>query len=73
MPDMDGYEATQAIMNTEKYIEQTTPIIAVSASAFEEDIAKAKRVGINDFLAKPIEVEKLKDLLIKYSKKEYHD
>jgi signal transduction histidine kinase/CheY-like chemotaxis protein len=69
MPDMDGYEATQAIMNTEKYIEHTTPIIAVSASAFEEDIAKAKRVGINDFLAKPIEVEKLKDLLIKYSKK----
>lgn len=71
MPDMDGYEATQAIMNTEKYIQHPTPIIAVSASAFEEDRLKAKRVGIKDFLAKPIEVEKLKDLLIKYSKKEY--
>lgn len=70
MPDMDGYEATKAIKETEKYSKYNTPIIAVSASAFEADIANAKLAGIDDFLAKPLEVSKLKELLIKYSKKD---
>ncbi len=39
----------------------------MSASAFEEDIENAKLAGIDEFLAKPIEVAKLKALLIKYS------
>jgi signal transduction histidine kinase/CheY-like chemotaxis protein len=69
MPDMDGYEATKAIKETEKHSKYKTPIIAVSASAFEADIANAKLAGIDDFLAKPLEVSKLKELLIKYSKK----
>jgi len=67
MPDMDGYEATKAIKETEKYLAHNTPIIAVSASAFEEDIENAKLAGIDEFLAKPIEVAKLKSLLIKFS------
>jgi CheY-like chemotaxis protein len=68
MPDMDGYEATKYIKQTKKYANYNTPIIAVSASAFEQDIENAKQAGIDDFLAKPIEVAKLKALLIKYSK-----
>jgi signal transduction histidine kinase/CheY-like chemotaxis protein len=68
MPDMDGYQATKFIKETEKYSVKNTPIIAVSASAFDEDIKNAKLAGIDDFLAKPIEVEKLKELLIKHSK-----
>lgn len=68
MPDMDGYEATKYIKKTKKYANYHTPIIAVSASAFEQDIENAKQAGIDDFLAKPIEVAKLKALLIKYSK-----
>lgn len=67
MPDMDGYEATKAIKETLKYKSHITPIIAVSASAFDEDIENAKLAGIDEFLAKPIEVVKLKELLIKYS------
>ncbi|KJD36246.1 hypothetical protein PW52_06525 [Tamlana sedimentorum] len=67
MPDMDGYEATKQIKATKKYINNNTPIIAVSASAFDEDIIKAKEAGINEFLAKPIDVEKLKSLLREYS------
>ncbi|KAB1071913.1 response regulator [Tamlana haliotis] len=67
MPDMDGYEATRLIKETEKYTKNNTPIIAVSASAFEEDIVKAKASGMHDFLAKPIEVKKLKALLLDYS------
>lgn len=69
MPDMDGYEATQAIKKTKKYSVNKTPIIAVSASAFEEDINNAKLSGIDEFLAKPIEVAKLKALLVKYAEK----
>ena len=69
MPDMDGYQATKFIKETDKYAAHQTPIIAVSASAFEEDVENAKRAGIDDFLVKPIEVAKLKALLVKYSKK----
>ncbi|WP_372936644.1 response regulator [Seonamhaeicola sp.] len=70
MPDMDGYEATKSIQRTRKYSKAKTPIIGVSASAFKDDITNAKLAGIDDFLSKPIQVEKLKQLLIKYSKKE---
>jgi signal transduction histidine kinase/CheY-like chemotaxis protein len=68
MPDMDGYQATKFIKETDKYLVRKTPIIAVSASAFEQDVINAKEAGIDDFLAKPIEVLKLKKLLLKYSK-----
>ncbi|MEC3907906.1 response regulator [Tamlana sp. 2201CG12-4] len=68
MPDMDGYEATKFIKETKKYKTKHTPIVAVSASAFEDDIHNAKLAGIDDFLAKPIEVTKLKALIKKYSK-----
>jgi signal transduction histidine kinase/ActR/RegA family two-component response regulator len=68
MPDMDGYQATKHIKQTKKYANLNTPIIAVSASAFEADIQNAKLAGIDDFLAKPIEVPKLKALLIKHAK-----
>jgi CheY-like chemotaxis protein len=67
MPEMDGYEATKIIKGSKKYAEHNIPIIAVSASAFEEDIINAKKAGIDDFLAKPIETTKLKELLIKYA------
>ncbi len=73
MPDMDGYQATKAIQKTEKYANKNTPIIAVSASAFEEDIANAKLAGIDEFLAKPIQTEELKALLSKYANKNISD
>lgn len=68
MPDMDGYEATRFIKLTDKYKKLNTPIIGVSASAFEKDIEKAKESGIDYFLSKPLEVEKIKALLLKFSK-----
>lgn len=69
MPKMDGYEATKVIKGTDKYAKNNIPIIAVSASAFEEDITNAKQSGIDEFLAKPIDSEKLKHLLEKYALK----
>lgn len=70
MPDLDGYQATKKIKRSRKYTKRNIPIIAVSASAFEEDVHSAKQAGIDDFLAKPIEVVKLEALLNKYTLKD---
>ncbi|NCQ15388.1 MAG: response regulator, partial [Flavobacteriales bacterium] len=67
MPEMDGYEATKLIKLSKKYKDHKVPIIAVSASAFDEDIQNAKAAGIDEFLAKPIETAKLRELLVKYA------
>ncbi len=52
MPVMDGYEATKQIKATQKG--QTTVIIALTASAFEEDRQKVLAVGCDDFATKPL-------------------
>lgn len=64
MPVMDGYEATKAI-RAKTWSYATIPIIAVTANAFEEDKQKAMQSGMNDFIAKPIEVSKLIKVLSK--------
>lgn len=66
MPDLDGFEATKVIKETTKYHKNKTPVIAVSASDFKEDKLKVKQFGLDAFLSKPIDVYKLKDILIKY-------
>ena len=65
MPKMDGYEATEQIRMFNKDI----PIIALTANAMQEDVAKTKLAGMNEQLNKPIEVEKLYTTLIKYLSK----
>lgn len=62
MPNMDGYEATKKIRNVNKRI----PIIAISADAFNEDVAKMVECGMNDHVSKPIEQNKLLSVLTKY-------
>lgn len=58
MPHMDGYQTTRAIRALPDPRAQT-PIIAMTANAFEEDRAAALAAGMNDHVAKPIEVPKL--------------
>ncbi len=65
MPIMDGYETSMYIRETD----HSTPIIALSANVLEEDIIKSKEVGMNEHLSKPIEVEKLYRVLLKYISK----
>ncbi|MEA2029449.1 MAG: response regulator, partial [Campylobacterota bacterium] len=65
MPIMDGYEATKCIREDNKEI----PIVALTANAMREDVEKTALVGMNDHLNKPIEVEKLYDVLLKYISK----
>ena len=59
MPVMNGYEATQAIRNSNHPNAKTLPILAMTANAFVEDIARAKEAGMNAHIAKPIDVSQL--------------
>ena len=65
MPIMDGYEATKIIRSFNNKNAQI-PIIVMTANAFEEDRKHALQLGMNEHLAKPVDIEKLKDVLTKY-------
>ncbi|MEG2838163.1 MAG: transporter substrate-binding domain-containing protein [Lachnospiraceae bacterium] len=69
MPHMDGLEATRVIRNLEREDASTIPIIALSANAFDEDIEKSKEAGMNWHLAKPIESQKLYEVIATLLKK----
>lgn len=64
MPLMDGLEATRMIRALDAG--QTVPIIALTANAFASDIEKALNAGMNDHLAKPIEVRILYQKILTY-------
>jgi CheY-like chemotaxis protein len=66
MPGMNGLDATRIIKEV-----STTPIIALSAYAFEENIQNAKDAGCDDFMAKPFKVENLIEIVKKYLGEEY--
>ena len=59
MPVMSGLEAARVIRGMDRPDAQTVPIIALSANAFEEDVAMAKEAGMNEHLAKPVNINKL--------------
>ena len=59
MPKMDGYKATQEIRHLPDKDKACIPIIAMTASAFEEDKREAAAAGMNAHIAKPIQVEQL--------------
>lgn len=63
MPGMDGYEATRAIRLSEKVDAADIPIIALTANAFAEDAQTAHAAGMNAHLSKPIDFNKLKNIL----------
>jgi len=64
MPTMNGYEATKAIRAL--YPTSDLPIIALSANAFAEDTAASLAAGMNDHIAKPINIKELFDILARY-------
>lgn len=63
MPGMDGYEATRAIRLSEKADAADIPIIALTANAFAEDAQAAHDAGMNAHLPKPLDLNKLKNIL----------
>ncbi len=65
MPEMDGFEATERIHSSSKYLINTIPIIAVTASAFDEDKTKAMSKGMDDFITKPVILKNLEEIIAK--------
>ncbi len=63
MPVMSGYEATRVIRGLNRADAGAIPIIALSANTFEEDIALAKDAGMNEHLAKPVDMRKMFDAM----------
>lgn len=68
MPGMDGYEATRAIRLSEKADAADIPIIALTANAFAEDAKAAHDAGMNAHLPKPLDFNKLKNMLARIKK-----
>ena len=59
MPIMNGYEATKMIRSLDREDAKKIPIIAMTANAFTEDRIRAKEAGMDEHVAKPIDVELL--------------
>ena len=59
MPVMNGYEATKMIRSLDREDAKEVPIIAMTANAFTEDRIKAKEAGMDEHVAKPVDVELL--------------
>ena len=64
MPEMNGLDATRII----KEVNHETPVIALSAYAFDENIREALAAGCDEFMAKPFRVEDLIEICAKYIK-----
>ena len=62
MPEMNGLDATRII----KEVSTDTPVVALSAYAFEENIREARAAGCDDFMAKPFKVENLIEMVKKH-------
>ena len=60
---MDGYQATQAIRTLDHSDTKTVPIIAMTASAYHEDVERAQQMGMNGHLAKPVDISAVRLLL----------
>ncbi|MGN1077371.1 MAG: hybrid sensor histidine kinase/response regulator, partial [Candidatus Gallimonas sp.] len=59
MPEMDGYAATQAIRALDRADAATIPIVALTANAFDEDLKKCLRSGMNEHIVKPFDFNRL--------------
>ena len=65
MPVMNGFEAAQAIRAINRP-DDNLPILAMTADAFSEDVQKCLAYGMNEHIAKPIDIDRLISLLEKY-------
>jgi signal transduction histidine kinase len=63
MPNLDGYAATARLRANEAASGRHLPIVALTANAFEEDRRRCLAAGMDDYMAKPVELPKLQALL----------
>lgn len=64
MPVLDGYALTQRIRQSELSTQAHLPIIALSASALPEQVEKCRKAGMDDFLAKPVQLDELRQKIM---------
>ena len=69
MPRMNGYDATRAIRAMKRNYCKQIPIVAMTANAFAEDVQAAKTVGMNEHIAKPLNLNVLAKTLNKWLRK----
>lgn len=65
MPSMNGYEAARQIRKLSNRKKAQIPIIAMTANAFEEDREKSFKSGMNEHIAKPVDIEKVLEIVKK--------
>jgi DNA-binding response OmpR family regulator len=71
MPQLDGYEATALIRDPESgVLNNSVPIVAMTANATEEDRQKCLNSGMDDFLSKPVRKEALAEMISKWVERE---
>lgn len=73
MPEMDGIEATKAIRQTERDSLKHVPIIAMTANAMHKDREKYLSMGMDDYLSKPVKLERMQAVLEKWMPFEYSE
>ena len=66
MPNMNGYQAAEAIRKINDPSKAGIPIVAMTANAFEEDKKNAYDAGMNAHLAKPIDIQKMLETLTEF-------
>jgi CheY-like chemotaxis protein len=66
MPEMDGYEATRRIRDSDLPRCKTIPIIAMTANVFLEDLQKCQDAGMDDHIGKPMDFNIVLDKLRTY-------
>jgi CheY-like chemotaxis protein len=66
MPEMDGFEATREIRSFEEGKQRHLPIVALTADAMQGDREKCLRTGMDDYINKPVNPEKIHDMIRKF-------
>lgn len=67
MPVMNGYEATRAIRSLPGSYPKKVPILAMTANAFAEDVELSRSAGMNEHIAKPLDLNKLIDSIVRWT------
>jgi len=65
LPDMDGYTTTARIREKEEAVHRYTPIVAMTANALKGDREKCIQAGMDEYIAKPIDISKLNTIITK--------